>query len=329
MANASPGPSRSSDSCEWGDWKCEYDCNNPEHVMRNWKCEYDCDNPEHVMRKIKEDPSWARLGWTFHEDRNCYEVPEAKRFEKYNGQENWDAFVDSVHNTENWIKDGEIDPDYRSLDRNIKRKIRFIGSAYKWKRFVNAYAHLTSKLSMKHPRGKSMYNFSVLGACTLAFCSPNFPPDFPRQRVQECSPEYHWSPWGAWGQCDRQCGSAGGQGKRTRSRKCEDHARCSDNPTPPKGACKPSRGGWKDTDTAPCSPCPSILVGWADWGEWSAPDTDKCGAKQYRSRRCNDDFRFSLEEGDQKTCKGSQRQSRTLKDSPYWKNKCSPTLPDN
>jgi len=236
MANASPGPSRSSDSCEWGDWECEYDC----------------DNPEHVMRRNKDNP---RMGWTFHEDRNCYEVPEAKHFEKYKGQDNWDAFVDSVHNTENWIKDGEIDPDFKSLDRNIREKIRYGGSGNKWKRkwkqFVNHYAELTSKMS----RAKS-----VPGSCTLEFCSPNFPTDFIRQRVQECVPQfYYWATWGEWGQCDRQCGSEGPEGQRKRYRTCFQKE-CPDKPIEQKGACKPSRTfdgseGLKDTDTAGCSPC--------------------------------------------------------------------------
>jgi len=164
---------------------------------------------------------------------------------------------------------------------------------------------------------------SLRGACNLPLCAPNFK-NRPNQLVQGCG-RHMWTRWGEWGQCNQKCGSTG---ERTRKRKCTlcGRPKGEHNPHPAnQGDCKPTATfdgseGLKDTDKAQCSPCPSdSFVGWADWGEWSTPDKFECGttAKQHRARKCNEDYRAALEdEGDQKTCKGMQKESRVLK------NKC-------
>jgi len=353
-------------SCEWG----------------GWKSNYDCEDPEDVMRTIEE---WG-LRWTFNETKNCYDVPIAELFEDYYLKD-WKTFVDSVYDKENWNIDGEhINPDFMSLDSRVRRRMLALApeikrqggvrrprrrrgrTGKKWEDFVKDYSGLTSLQWIRFPRGKIIdpvfggtncykyydgHNYTLtrireedpqaegwnrgeimtnprkfyeekyeVGVCTLPLCTPTFR-KFPDQPVQRCG-RHMWTRWGEWGQCDKNCGL---NGERKRKRKCTE---CGDpmgehNPAPGKGDCNATTTfdgseGLKDTDTAQCSPCPSdSLVGWADWGEWSTPDKVECGttAKQYRARKCNDDYRAALEdEGDQKTCEGVQSQSRDLK------NKC-------
>ncbi|XP_037084126.1 netrin receptor UNC5C-like [Pollicipes pollicipes] len=80
-----------------------------------------------------------------------------------------------------------------------------------------------------------------------------------------------WSSWGAWSDCNPQCGP----GQMTRRRTC-------DSPRPLNGgqACRgPAR------QTAECnSLCPPVAGGWSQYGDWSACDAS---CRQYRRRSCS------------------------------------------
>jgi len=344
-------------SCKWGNSKWEYDCN----------------NPRHVEQKIRE----KRLDWKFNEEKSCYEVGIANRF-KNAKPENWEAFIETIDNTKNWIDtNGKYDPNFNKVKRSSPKKLKKLRKYLKgpeaWQEFVDDYSELTVKKSKRVPQGKiidpvfggtSCYKYDrvwdhnytltrirpddpqaegwgrdeddiiydigkhnveeiVYGYCKFPICYPKFR-QVPIQPSQACS-GYMWTRWGEWGQCDLQCGL---KGQRKRKRKC---TRCGDpNEEEKPGGCKPSwvrpgisEEGLKDTDTAECSPCPSdSLVGWADWEEWSAPDSTECGTrvKQYRVRKCNDDYIEALaKEGDQERCAskdergGVERESRSLK----------------
>merc|ERR1711874_571979 len=121
-------------------------------------------------------------------------------------------------------------------------------------------------------------------ACDISLCQPKFK-KIGRAQYFTCDTP-SWTLWGPWGSCNMQCGS---KGKRTRTRKCTP---CADPKkahveNPPEGRCKPTLTfdgsiGLTSEDFAECSPCPSRLIGWADWEEWTAPDKT-CGiGKKYR-----------------------------------------------
>jgi len=115
-------------SCEWG----------------TWTSQYDCENPGNVMRKMRT------YGWTFNETRNCYDVPIAEKFETMS-PEQWETFLDSVYNTENWIIEDTIDPSFRDLPRKVRGDLLTIRRA--WDGFIYVYGELTSKKIRRTPRG--------------------------------------------------------------------------------------------------------------------------------------------------------------------------------
>ena len=117
--------------------------------------------------------------------------------------------------------------------------------------------------------------------------------------VKPCPVDGGFSEWGAFGDCDKPCGT----GVRKRARTCT-------NPPPADGG-KNCEGPLEEEEKCNIQPCP-VDGGFTDWGEFEACDKTCGGGVQIKKRSCTNP---APADGG-KDCEGPAEESRACNSDP-------------